>query len=133
MSYVCVCNLTYVLTRQCRLQESCQIELRYANGAARITKGCKQQEACENNAAGNTNNCPDQNGQSYCVYCCQGDGCNEYLPANPVDGESLSTSLHHTVRESFVLYEPSYKIAQYNNMTCVCLHDQIYTVRHGHM
>ncbi|KAK2193924.1 hypothetical protein NP493_6g09024 [Ridgeia piscesae] len=66
-------------------QESCQTELRYRNGAARITKGCKQLLACENNEAGNKNNCPDQNGQSYCVYCCQGYGCNKYLPANPVD------------------------------------------------
>ncbi|KAI0232478.1 hypothetical protein LSAT2_017206 [Lamellibrachia satsuma] len=66
-------------------QESCQSELRHSNGQARITKGCKQLQACENNAAGNVNNCPGQNDQSYCVYCCQGYGCNKYLPANPVD------------------------------------------------
>ncbi|KAK2147953.1 hypothetical protein NP493_3328g00000, partial [Ridgeia piscesae] len=66
-------------------QESCHTELRYSNGAARISKGCRQLQACESNTAGNSNICPDQNGQSYCVYCCQGYGCNKYLPANPVD------------------------------------------------
>ena len=71
---------------------------------AHIMKGCKQLHACENNAAGNVNNCPGQNDQSYCVYCCNKYrvwlqiacmaansvyGCNKYLPANPVDSESL--------------------------------------------
>ena len=66
------------------LQESCETEIRRDNGNIRISKRCKQQQACNNNAKGNDNNCPGTNPNPFCFYCCTHSLCNKQLVDNPL-------------------------------------------------
>ena len=67
---------------ECKENESCMTEMRQENGQVRITKGCKQNIACEQHVTFDYNTCTDNPMTRLCFECCQFDFCNSnmYLP-----------------------------------------------------
>ena len=61
----------------------CMTEFRQENGQVRITKGCKQKNACEVQAATNKTLCYEYPYVRVCHSCCEGDLCNDDMELPP--------------------------------------------------
>ncbi|XP_076811264.1 P-selectin-like [Clavelina lepadiformis] len=74
------CMLNGTMERCQPNQLACQNEVRRYGNGVRVTKRCKQAEACENNLDQNTrapfSQCNAKNPASVCRCCCNSDGCN---------------------------------------------------------
>ncbi|CAK8681039.1 unnamed protein product [Clavelina lepadiformis] len=74
-------------------QGSCMNEIRVHSGIKRITKLCKQTQACEGQTQQNANTCNSGTENSVCYYCCQGNLCNLLEDASePALSTSMTTS-----------------------------------------
>ena len=61
----------------------CMTEFRQENGQVRITKGCKQQTACDVQAQSNRTLCYEYPYVRVCHSCCEGDFCNDDMELPP--------------------------------------------------
>ncbi|CBY42511.1 unnamed protein product, partial [Oikopleura dioica] len=68
---------------ECTHDQLCMTEFRQENGQVRITKGCKQKNACEVQAATNKTLCYEYPYVRVCHSCCEGDLCNDEMELPP--------------------------------------------------
>ncbi|CBY30865.1 unnamed protein product [Oikopleura dioica] len=68
---------------ECTDDQLCMTEFRQENGQVRITKGCKQKNACEVQAATNKTLCYEYPYVRVCHSCCEGDLCNDEMELPP--------------------------------------------------
>ncbi|CAG5113713.1 Oidioi.mRNA.OKI2018_I69.chr2.g7803.t1.cds [Oikopleura dioica] len=67
----------------CTEDQLCMTEFRQENGQVRITKGCKQKQACEVQASTNKTLCYEYPYVRVCHSCCEGDLCNDDMELPP--------------------------------------------------
>ena len=68
-------------------------EFRQENGQVRITKGCKQRNACEVQARTNRTLCYEYPYVRVCHTCCDNDFCNDDMNLPPFrNGKYVATS-----------------------------------------
>ena len=66
-----------------RTIQICMTEFRQENGQVRITKGCKQRNACDVQAESNRTLCYEYPYVRVCHSCCEGDFCNTDMELPP--------------------------------------------------
>lgn len=72
----------------CQGDQICMTEFRQENGQVRITKGCKQRNACDVQARTNRTLCYEYPYVRVCHSCCEGDFCNDDMELPPFRKES---------------------------------------------
>lgn len=71
----------------CQENQICMTEFRQENGQVRISKGCKQQEACDVQAQSNRTLCYEYPYVRVCHTCCEGEFCNTDMALPPFRNE----------------------------------------------
>lgn len=73
----------------CQDGQICMTEFRQENGQVRITKGCKQQTACDVQAQSNRTLCYEYPYVRVCHSCCEGDFCNDDMELPPFRNDGI--------------------------------------------
>jgi len=82
-------------------------EFRQENGQVRITKGCKQQTACDVQAQSNRTLCYEYPYVRVCHSCCEGDFCNDDMELPPFRYGKSDTEVNEWIEVSSWVEHPA--------------------------